>query len=270
MSWRSALFAGTVAHARHRPRRHRLRYRVFALLLDLDEVPALAARSRLFAHNRWAPISFHDCDHGDGTKGGLRAWVEGQLWAAGRWRDDLRIELLCYPRLLGYVFNPLSVYLCRTPDGQLHAILYEVSNTFGERHTYVIAEPLQNGAAPGEAARHECAKQFYVSPFLPLDCRYRFHVEAGGDQLLLRIDQDDPAGPLLTASFAARRAELSDRALLGALLRHPLMTLKVMAAIHWEALLLWRKGLRIYRHRPAAARIASSIIAPSPLQGNRP
>lgn len=270
MNWQSALYEGIVAHARHRPRRHRLRYRVFALLLDLDEVPALAAGSRLFGHNRWAPISFHDTDHGDGTKGGLRAWVEGQLWAADRWRDDLRIELLCYPRLLGYVFNPLSVYFCRTPDGNLHAMLYEVSNTFGERHTYVIADPLPTGAAPGAAAEHGCAKQFHVSPFLPMECRYRFHVEAGGDTLLLRIEEADAEGPLLTASFAARRAALSERALLGALLRHPLMTLKVIAAIHWEALKLWRKGLKVYRHRPAVARFASTIVATPPLQGTKP
>lgn len=270
MNWRSALFDGTVAHARHRPRRHRLRYRVFALLLDLDEAPVLATGSRLFAHNRWAPISFHESDHGDGTRGGLRAWVEGQLWAAGRWRDDLRIELLCYPRLFGYVFNPLSVYFCRTPDGQLHAILYEVSNNFGERHTYVMADPLPPGAEPGAAAEHGCAKQFHVSPFLPMDCRYRFHVEAGGEALLLRIDELDAEGLLLSASFAARRTAFSERALLAALLRHPLMTFKVIAAIHWEALRLWRKGLRIYRHRPAVARIASTIVTTSPLQGKNP
>jgi DUF1365 family protein len=259
MSLRSALFSGTVTHTRLRPRRHRLHYRVFSLLLDLDEMPGVSVTSRLFGYNRCAILSFWDADHGDGSASGLRGWVEAQLAKADRLESGMRIRVLCYPRILGYVFNPLTVYFCHAPDGPLRAILYEVCNTFGERHTYVI--PLDAGASG--PIRQGCAKELYVSPFMPMSCFYRFHIEPPGDRVLVRIDESDAAGPLLAASFAGRRQELTDRALLGALFRYPLMTLKVTLGIHWEALRIWWKGIPVHRHNAAVQKISTTVVTTS-------
>lgn len=259
MTTHSALFAGKVMHMRFRPKRHRLQYRVFSLLLDLDELPTLDKSMRLFGYNRRALISFHDKDHGDGTHNGLRNWIESRLNDAGLLEQDMRIRVLCYPRILGYVFNPLTLYFCYGQHG-LRAVLYEVCNTFGERHTYTI--PVMDTQA--ENIQQSCTKGFYVSPFVPMNCHYNFHIEPPAEKVLVRIDETDPEGMLLVASFAAERQELNDRSLLSALISHPLMTLKITAGIYWEAFLLWRKGTPVYRHSTAANRVASTVVSPSP------
>ncbi|MEO6015030.1 MAG: DUF1365 domain-containing protein [Devosia sp.] len=249
----SALYAGKVFHARVRPRKHKLVYRVFSILLDLDEIDALASRLRLFGHNRGAVFSFHDADHGAGD-GNLRGWVTAQLAAADVALAAPKITMLCYPRILGYVFNPLTVYFCADGD-ELKAILYEVHNTFGERRTYVIR------VAPGASVvEQSCAKELYVSPFVPMDCVYQFHIEPPGAKVVVRIDETDKQGMLLTASFAGARKPLTDRELLKALFAYPLMTLKVTAAIHWEAMKLWAKGVPIIRHKAARVRIATTVV----------
>jgi len=257
MSGQSALFLGEVMHMRARPRRHRLRYRVFSLLLDFDELEAASASSRLFGYNRPAVLSFWDADHGDGSAGGLRSWIEDRLREAGRLERGMSIRVLCYPRILGYVFNPLTVYFCYASCGALRAILYEVCNTFSERHTYVI--PVEVGATG--PVRQGCAKELYVSPFIPMSCVYRFHIEPPTDRVLVRINESDAEGPLLVAAFSGRREPLTDRALLRALFRYPLMTLKVTAGIHWEALRMLGKGIPIHRHSAAASRVATTIVA---------
>lgn len=256
MTFSSALYAGHVIHSRLRPKRHRLRYRVFSLLLDLDELPALDRGLRLFGHNRRAVLSFHESDHGAGSRDGLKDWALGLLAEAGITSKSMCITLLCYPRILGYAFNPLSVYFCTTAEGELRAVLYEVCNTFRERHTYVI--PARLGA--DGRVRHECAKQMYVSPFIPMDCRYRFTIVPPSENVQIAIDECDAAGVLLHAAFAAHRRPLSDRTLLAALAGYPLMTLKVMGAIHWEALRLWLKGIAIHRHRAAASPVARTVV----------
>ncbi|WP_375450676.1 DUF1365 domain-containing protein [uncultured Devosia sp.] len=259
MRLRSAIYAGHVVHTRLRPRRHSLHYRVFSLLLDLDELPALGRLSRLFGVNRHGIFSFWETDHGDGRAGGLRAWVEAQLAAAGIAMGRPGISMLCYPRMFGYVFNPLTVYFCSDAEGRLRAILYEVCNTFGERHTYVI-----RAGQDGGAVEHSCAKAMYVSPFVPMDCDYHFHIEPPGERVLVRIDETDGEGLLLRAAFAGERQPLSGAALGRALLAYPLMTLKIMGAIHWEALKLWRKGVPLFRHKAAATRFASSVVREKP------
>jgi len=250
---RSALYAGQVVHARFRPRRHKLSYRVFSLLLDLDEVATLGLRLKLFGHNRAAVFSFLDRDHGDGA-GNLRGWVTAQLRQASIELVEPSIELLCYPRIFGYVFNPLTVYFCRE-EGMLKAILYEVHNTFGERRTYVIC--VREGA---NVIEQSCVKELYVSPFVPMDCAYRFHIEPPSGRVVIGIDETDAEGLLLKASFAGSRQALTDAALLRALFAYPLMTLKVTAAIHWEALKLWAKGVPVFRHKVAAQKVATTVV----------
>jgi DUF1365 family protein len=249
----SALYAGKVVHARLRPKRHKLVYRVFSLVLDLDEIGALSRKLKLFGHNRAAVFSFHDKDHGDGA-GNLRGWVEAQLGAAGIVLAAPKITLLCYPRIFGYVFNPITVWFCADGD-ELKAILYEVHNTFGERRTYVIR------VAPGaNAIEQTCSKELYVSPFVPMECAYAFHIEPPGEKVLVSIDETDPQGLLLKASFSGMRQPLTDATLLRALFAYPLMTLKVTAAIHWEAMKLFLKGVPVFRHRAAVAKIATTVV----------
>ena len=260
----SAIYAGDVTHARHRPRRHRLHYRVFSLLLELDELPALSKRSRLFGYNRAALFSFHDRDHGDGSTGGLRAWVEQQLVDAGLAIGRPRISVLCYPRILGYVFNPLTMYFCADETGRLRAVLYEVCNTYGERHTYVI--PAGTDAA---VLRQSAPKLHFVSPFMPPDCTYNFLIRPPGDRVLVSIAEDDAKGLLLNAAFSGRRREWSEVALLRLFFAYPLMTLKVTAAIHWEALKLIAKGVPLFDHHKAPQRRVSTHHAASDGQPQR-
>lgn len=256
MKLNSAIYAGHVLHARSRPKKHSLRYSVFSVLVDLDEIDQLNQGLRLFGYNRAALYSVHDADHGNGRTGELRAWVEERLAAAGVEADGIKIHMLCYPRIFGYVFNPITVFFCYRAEGELAAVLYEVCNTFNERHTYVIpVEAEENGIL-----RHSCAKEMYVSPFMPMNCQYNFRISPPTDDVAINIGESDPEGPLLFATFSGRRRPLSDKGLLHMLLKYPLMTLKVMGGIHWEALKLWWKGVPIYRHKPAAAKIASTIV----------
>lgn len=252
----SAIYSGRVIHRRHRPKVHRLFYRVFALYLDLDEIPALSKAMKLFSYNSAGVFSFHDGDHGDGTRGGLRRWVDTQIEKAGLDPGSMRVFLLCYPRIFGYVFNPLSVYFCHDTYGNIRLILYEVCNTFGERHTYVI--PVERVGPKG--IRHACDKALYVSPFLSMDCRYHFHIMPPAQDVVVAINETETSEPVLHASFTGQRRELTDRALLGLLLSHPLMTLKVTAAIHFEAMRLWLKKVPIHRHAPSGERVAQTLI----------
>ncbi|PWC97575.1 DUF1365 domain-containing protein [Azospirillum sp. TSO5] len=270
----SGLYVGTVMHHRVKPVRHRLSYRVFSLLADLDELPRLDRDLRLFAHNRFGLIGFQDRDFGPLGESplppgereirGLKAWAEGQLAAAGI-EGGGPIRLLCFPRVLGFVFNPLCVWFCHRRDGTLAAIIHEVSNTFGQRHAYLIP------AAPGPdgLVRQSCDKRFYVSPFMDMETAYHFRIRPpkgeAGEPMTVSIRQTDAGGPVLHASLTAQRVELTDGAILRAWARHPLMTAKVVAGIHWEALHLWRKGLAIRPRPPAPAQpvtVVKNIVVP--------
>jgi DUF1365 family protein len=254
----SQIYSGHVTHVRHRPKRHRLNYGVFFMLLDLDELPALDARLALFAYNGAAPFAFHDADHGprDGTS--VRTWVDRQLHNAGIDIASGRVLLLCLPRMRGYVFNPLSLYFCYDSADQLRAILYEVHNTFGESHTYIV--PVDDDGRVVQ--RHSFNKAFFVSPFIPMDCAYDMAIAPPGERVSVSIAESDTDGALLAAAFNGERRSLTDRFLASALLRYPLMTVKIIAGIHWEAFNLWRKRTPMFRHQPAPAN-AVSIVTPA-------
>jgi hypothetical protein len=239
----SALYPGSVTHVRLRPVRHRLRYRMLTMLLDLAELPELSRRLRLFGHNRRAVFAFHDRDHGDGSETPLADQLAAMLRGAGLDPTGGRIQVLCMPRVLGMVFNPITVYFCHAADGALQAMVYEVNNTFGQRHTYLIP-------ATGTEIQHQgCDKRFYVSPFMDMQQRYRFRVAPPADRFALAIESADDQGPLLYAAFTGRRRPLTDAGLARALLAHAGQAARVVGGIHWEALKLWRKGLRL-RPRP--------------------
>ena len=252
----SALYVGQVTHQRLQPLRHRLAYRVYSMLIDIDELPVLAARLRCFSVNRFNLFSFHPRDHGDGQASdgaGLRACIEARLRSAGLPTGGA-IRLLAMPRLLGYAFNPLSVWFCHAPAGELQAIVYEVNNTFGERHSYLLEVEREARTAPTLTQR--CDKQMHVSPFLGMDLHYRFRIDPPADGLSIGVSvhQGHSSGEgaaLLNARLDARHVPLGDAALLRVFLTHPLLTLKVIGGIHWEALRLWLKGARLHARPPA-------------------
>jgi DUF1365 family protein len=236
------LYLGHVMHMRLIPRRHRFRYRVFSLLVDLDRIDAVCAASHILRHNRNGVLSIHDRDHGPRDGSALRPWVDARMAEAGMERPA-RVELLAFPRMWGYVFNPLSVYYCTDADDRLTALIYEVKNTFGEQIAYVRPA----GPEQGGAYRQAQVKEMYVSPFIGMDQTYRFDLNRPDERLALRIRQAGPEGETLIATLSGTARPVSDRALMAAVAGHPLMTLKVMAAIHWEALRLWLKGVRTPR-----------------------
>jgi uncharacterized protein len=255
MTFHSAIYRGAVIHERIRPKSHRLHYRVFTLLLDLDELPALDTELWPFTYNRRGLVSFHDRDHGPTTGEPLRPWIEARMHAAGVDPDGGPIRLLCYPRICGYVFNPISVYFCYRRDRKLAAILYEVCNTYGDRHTYVfpVLDPDRT------VIRHGCAKSLFVSPFIGMAADYRFRVAPPSDDVAILVRLSDADGPMLTASFTGARETLTGAALTRALAKFPFLTLKVIGAIHWEGLKMWIKGFPVFRHTPAGAAVRSSV-----------
>lgn len=239
----SRAYCGQVMHHRFSPKRHRFVYSVFSLLLDLDELPELSRRIKGFSFNRFNLFSFHEKDHGAG-KGQLRREIEQLLHNRGYGDATARIMLLCYPRILGYVFNPLSVYFCYDRQQRLAVVIYEVSNTFGERHSYLIE------VEAGEATiRQQCSKSMYVSPFTPLVSDYNFRIQPPSERIAVCISQHAVDRRLLHATFTGKSQPLGRWSPLGLFFRYPMMTLKVIAGIHWEALRLWLKGVPVYRHQ---------------------
>ena len=261
MTPRSSAYAGHVVHARKRPRAHRLRYSVFYLLLDLDELPELDGRLRLFGYNRAGVFSFHERDHGPKDGSSLRDWVDTQLAKAGIAIPGGQVKLLCLPRILGYVFNPIAIFSCFDRDGRFKAALYEVSNTFHETHTYLL--PVEDDTA--DTVHHIFDKKLYVSPFIPMECRYAIALRNPDDHASIAIRESDAEGDLLAATFHGRRATLSDRFLAGTFLRFPLLTLKVMVGIHWDALKLWIKRTPVFRHPPEPSQSVSIVRNPGSL-----
>ncbi len=245
------LFLSRVMHARLRPVRRRFTYRVFSLFLDIDEVQTSAKACALLSHNRFNVLTFRDADHGYRDGAPLRGFVEDTLHRAGIAAKPDAIRLLCFPRLWGLVFNPLSVFYCYTA-GRLSAVIYEVNNTFGDTHAYVAEI-----TATGPVSRHQAAKTLYVSPLIGMQGRYDFALRDPRNALSLGIKLHDADGLLLTAAQAGERRPLTTGEAFKAVLRHPLMTLKILGAIHFEALGVWLRGAR-YVPRPLAPEVPVS------------
>jgi uncharacterized protein len=239
----AALYFGEVMHARLKPVGHRFHYRVMSLLIDLDQLDAADRQSRLFGVNRRALYSFKEADHGDRDGSPLRAYAQRRAQERGIDLTGGRVLLLCYPRLLGYTFNPLSVYFCYRADGQLALLIYEVRNTFGDIHAYALA--VDDSDISDAGVRQQQDKLFYVSPFVEMAMRYHFRVVPPKDRVKLRILETDSEGPLLSATFSGHRRALTTRELLRSFFSLPVVTVKIIAAIHWEALRLWLKGVRL-------------------------
>ena len=246
----AVLYVGEVMHARLKPMGHRFSYRVMSLLIDLDKLDQANRQSALFGVNCPALYSFREADHGDRDGSPLRAYVQRCAAEHGIDLTGGRVLLLCYPRLLGYTFNPLSVYFCYRADGELTLMIYEVRNTFGDIHSYVLPVKSDQRTSAGVRQQHE--KLFYVSPFIEMAMRYHFRVSPPDQNVKLRILETDGEGPLLAATFHGNRRALNTAELARAFVAFPLVTFKIVAAIHWEALRLWIKGARLVPRHNAA------------------
>ncbi|MEP7453010.1 DUF1365 family protein [Phyllobacterium sp. SB3] len=269
--WNSAIYAGKVTHKRFKPKTHFLRYRMFYLLFDIDEIAALSKKHWLFSCNRFNFFSFFNKDHGYKSDAyiadrSLRNYVENRMKEAGMTPDGGRIMLMTMPRILGYAFNPLSVYYCHDRAGTLSALIYEVNNTFGQRHSYIF--PLEQGSNPDAPLHQECSKEFYVSPFLEMELGYDFTITPPRCDASIVINASDKDGLIIATAFTGKRREFSDRALLKLALAYPLLTLKVILGIHWEALRLWLKGVRLTA-RPPAPQQTKSVILPMDTDATR-
>ena len=237
----SCIYNGEVTHTRFKPVRHFLKYKTFSLLIDLDEINYLDKSIGIFSHNKFNIFSFYDKDHGDRDGGNLKDWVISNLKKFRIKENITNIKVLCYPRILGYVFNPLSIFYCYEKD-KLVAIFYEVKNTFNEQHTYIFK--IKNN----EEIIQKCRKKFYVSPFMDMETFYNFKLLNPNDKLSVFIKQTDADGTILTATQTGDKKEFSYKQLAINFLKYPLMTIKIISSIHYEALLLWKKGA-IYRKR---------------------
>ena len=238
MNARPRLFLGQVMHRRLRPAFNAFIYPVFYIQLPVRD-PA-AGKCPIFSVDRNNLLSFHTKDHGPRDGSPLLPWIQAQL----RQRclpDDGEITLQCFPRVLGYVFNPVSFWFCRNRAGALIAVLAEVNNTFGGRHAYLLHNP--DGAPLRDGQELRAAKVFHVSPFNEIEGGYRFRFHLERPAQLARIDYDDADGELLRTAIGGKPRAWSSRALAGALLRMPFLTAGVMFRIHWQALKLWLKGV---------------------------
>ena len=235
----SKIYIGKVIHKRFKPKDHYFKYNVFSLLIDLNELEEINKYIKFFSYNKFNIISFYDKDHGDRDGSSIKLWVKKNLGNIGIMTEDVRIKLLCYPRIFGYVFNPLSTYFIYNKHSELISIFYEVKNTFGEQHTYIFK------AQDEKTVQNKCKKKFYVSPFIEMDCEYHFKTLNPREQLSVVINQNDKDGKLLFASQDGISKDFNNKNLILSYLTHPLMTFKIIGAIHYEAFKLWAKRIKL-------------------------
>ena len=240
----SFIYNGSVIHKRFKPKEHFFKYKVFSLLIDLSELKSIDQKISFFSLNRFNLISFYEKDHGNRDGSSLVDWVKLNLKNNNIKTENIKIKLLCYPRIFGYVFNPLSIFFIYGNKEKLISILYEVKNTFGEQHTYVFRVDSENNLI-----QNNCSKKFHVSPFIEMNCKYFFKILRPNKKLSVIIDQYDEKGKILFASQDGIRSDLTSNQLLKSYLKHPLMTFKVISAIHFEAFKLWIKGIKFVKKK---------------------
>lgn len=240
----SSIYNGAVIHKRFKPKKHFFKYNVFSLLIDLSELEDLDKRVKFFSFNRFNLVSFYEKDHGHRDGSSLVEWIKKNLNENDINSKDIRIKLLCYPRIFGYVFNPLSVFFIYDSTEKLISILYEVKNTFGEQHTYIFK--VKDDA---NLFQHNCSKKFHVSPFIEMNCNYFFRILKPGEKISVIIDQYQTDEKILYASQDGKRVDFTSKELLKSYLKHPLMTFKIISAIHYEAFKLWTKGIKFIKKK---------------------
>lgn len=252
----TGLYSGDVMHVRYAPKSHRLNYRIFQLLLDLDNLDADLKPLKWLSLNRFGWLGFYEADHGPDqadTALPLKDRVVGHLKSRGMYQDGDRLFLLTMPRVLGYVFNPISLYFVQKPDGQMRCVVYEVNNTFGDRHSYLLPVKSED-----RLIHQRSTKRLHVSPFMDMDMGYEFDLTAPRETFALKIMVTQAGANMLLAAFTARRETLTDKVLRQQFFALPLMTLKVMVGIHWEALKIWLKGIK-YRPKPPTPKSSASV-----------
>ena len=240
----SAIYNGQVIHKRFKPKVHHFKYKVFSLLLDLSELEILDKKVNFFSFNKFNLISFHEKDHGERDGSSLTLWVQKNLEKNDIQHKDIKIKILCYPRIFGFVFNPLSVFYVYNLEDQLISILYEVKNTFGEQHTYIF-KVLKDS----NLIQNNCSKKFHVSPFIDMNCNYFFRLLKPGNKISVIIDQYDSKDKILYASQDGVRSDFNAKYLIKSYLKHPIMTFKIIIAIHYEAFRLWAKGIKFIKKK---------------------
>ena len=239
----SSIYNGTVIHKRFKPKVHFFKYKVFSLLIDLSDLNVLDKNTNFFSYNNFNLISFFDKDHGERDGSSLVEWVKKNLEENSINSENIKIKLLCYPRIFGYVFNPLSVFFVYDNQENLISVLYEVKNTFGEQHTYIFKVENNN------LLQHNCSKKFHVSPFIEMDCNYFFKTLKPAEKISIIIDQYQLDEKILFASQDGIRVDFNSKELLKSYIKHPLMTFKIISAIHFEAFKLWAKGIRFIKKK---------------------
>jgi len=240
----SSIYNGAVIHKRFKPIKHFFKYNVFSLLIDLSELEDLDKRIKFFSFNRFNLVSFYEKDHGHRDGSSLVEWIKKNLDENNINSKDIKIKLLCYPRIFGYVFNPLSVFFIYDSSKKLISILYEVKNTFGEQHTYIFK--VKDDA---NLFQHNCSKKFHVSPFIEMNCNYFFRILKPGEKISVIIDQYQTDEKILYASQDGKRVDFTSKELLKSYLKHPFMTFKIISAIHYEAFKLWTKGIKFIKKK---------------------
>ena len=238
----SYIYSGNVVHKRFKPKIHFFKYKVFSLLIDLSELELLNKNLKIFSYNKFNIVSFYDRDHGARDGSSIKEWVIDNLKKNNIDNENIQIKLLCYPRIFGYVFNPLSVFYIYDNNSNLISVMYEVKNTFGEQHTYIFKTDIDQNLI-----QHKCKKKFHVSPFIEMDCIYFFRLLKPGKKISVIIDQNDKEGKILYASQDGVRSEMTNANFIKSYLKHPLMTFKIILAIHFEAFKLWSKGIKFIK-----------------------
>jgi DUF1365 family protein len=243
----SAFYFGTLRHRRFEPVRHEFSYGLFMAFLDIDRIPELTRISKFLSYNRWNWASFDERDHFGDARLPLRERLESNAAAHGLRLPDGPIFLLAHLRYLGYNFNPISLFYCYDREERLQMVLAEVRNTFGESHNYWLSAGNQRASA-GPAMRYVCPKAMHVSPFMDMSMDYDFILTPPAGTLTAHMNTIERERAIFDATLMLERKPWSSESLLRALARHPWMTAKVIAAIHWEALRLWVKRVPVFTH----------------------